>query len=146
MSDIVLVSACLAGCTCRYDGRDARDPSVAALVRDGRAVTVCPEQVGGLETPREPAELVGGHGADVLDGRARVLTVSGRDVTGAFLNGAREALAHARAVGARVAILKERSPSCGVRELKQRGNTVAGMGVTAALLMRSGIRIEAGGR
>ena len=140
----VLVSACLAGRACRYDGRANPDDEVARLVSRGLAVLVCPEEDGGLGTPRPPAEIVGGDGGDVLDGRARVITREGEDVTQAYLDGARIALEAARAKGAESAILKARSPSCGKgciydgshsRTLKQ------GEGVTAALLRRAGISV-----
>ncbi len=108
---VVLVSACLAGVRCRYDGGACPDPAVVDLVRRGRALPVCPEQLGGLPTPRRPAEIRGGAGADVLEGRARVVTASGADVTDAFLRGAEETLRLARLSGAEGAILKARSPS-----------------------------------
>ena len=80
---MILVSACLVGCRCRYDqGAKPHDP-VIALIREGKAVPVCPEQMGGLPTPRLPAEIIGGDGDDVLDGRARVVNVAGEDVTDA---------------------------------------------------------------
>lgn len=105
---------------------------------------VCPEEDGGLATPRPAAEIRGGDGSDVLDGRARVVTEGGVDVTEAYLEGARIALERAREAGARTAILKSRSPSCGrgciydgsfSRTLKE------GEGVTAALLEREGIQV-----
>ncbi len=141
---MILVSACLVGCRCRYDqGAKPHDP-VIALVREGKAVPVCPEQMGGLPTPRLPAEIIGGDGDDVLDGRARVVNAAGEDVTEQFLAGAREALRMAEAAGATVAILKERSPSCGSAAIYDgtfRGTVRPGQGVTAALLRRHGIEV-----
>jgi len=103
-------------------------------------VPVCPEQLGGLSTPRPPATIFGGDGRDVLSGRARLRNDRDEDVTEAFLRGAREALGIARACGAAVALLKDQSPSCGciTRYCDRPGG---GMGVTAALLDAEGIRV-----
>lgn len=142
----VLVSACLAGRSCRFDGSASRDDQVARLVAEGRAVLVCPEVDGGLETPRPPAEIVGGDGRAVLEGRARVVTEGGVDVTAAYLAGARKALQAARRSGAATAILKARSPSCGTGAIYDgsfSSNLVAGDGVTAALLEANGITVIA---
>ena len=142
--ELVLVSACLAGRACRYDGSAGADDEVATLVREGRAVLVCPEVDGGLGTPRPPAEISAGEGADVLAGRARVLTEAGEDVTAQYLAGARSALDLAREKGVRRAILKARSPSCGHGSIYDgtfTGHAVPGDGVTAALLISEGIVI-----
>ncbi len=145
-----LVSACLLGERCRYNAVALENEAMARLAREGRLVPVCPEVAGGLPTPREPANIVGpgradgspASGEDVLDGRARVLTASGRDVTDAFLAGAREAARVALAQGVRRAYLKTRSPSCGAGALRNRaGGLDAGNGVTAALLLRLGIEV-----
>ena len=125
-----LVSACLAGVNCRHDGGTCSRPAVVELVRTGRAVPVCPEQLGGLPTPRPPARL-SGDGRAVLAGEARVTDAQGEDVTISFLRGAGEVAALARLLGAREAILKRGSPSC------DPGS--GGMGVTAALLAREGL-------
>ncbi len=140
----VLVSACLAGRACRFDGSANPDHEVARLVAEGRAVLVCPEVDGGLGTPRPAAEISGGHGRDVLAGRARVLTQAGEDVTDAYVAGAERALEAAREAGARVAILKARSPSCGkgaVYDGSFSRTLQAGDGVTAALLRENGIDV-----
>ncbi|MQY08415.1 hypothetical protein ACRB68_65220 [Actinomadura sp. RB68] len=130
----------------RYDGagKPVRDALFEGWRAEGRLVPFCPEVAGGLPVPRPPAEIVGGGGAEVLDGTARVVTDTGADVTGAFLRGARLALDTARRAGARVAILKEGSPSCGSHRVHDgtfSGRKVAGDGVTAALLEREGIRV-----
>jgi uncharacterized protein YbbK (DUF523 family) len=112
------------------------------LMAEGRAIPFCPEEEGGLGTPRPPAEIVGGDGDDVLRGRARVVTVNGRDVTQGFLQGAYRALAAAR--GAEIAVLKARSPSCGkgrIHDGSFSGSLVAGDGVTAALFQNHGITV-----
>lgn len=153
----IIVSACLLGVGCRYDGESRTDPRALSLFRAGRAIPVCPEQLGGLPTPREPAEIVGGDGGDVLDGRARVIDKAGRDVTASFVRGAKQVLFLARQAGARRAILKRKSPSCGVRsrgQLRSRikvpgdeinetppASDLPPEGVTAALLRRAGIRV-----
>jgi uncharacterized protein YbbK (DUF523 family) len=138
----VLVSACLLGRRCRHDGRDRRDDALCALEGPGLAlVPVCPEEAGGLGTPRPAAELVGGDGDAVLDGTARVVAEDGRDVTDAFRRGAEEALRVARASGATEAWLTERSPSCGCAATHVGGSVVPGRGVAAALLARAGLRV-----
>lgn len=140
-----LVSACLAGVPCRHNGRSKESAKLADMVRRGAAVTVCPEVAGGLGTPRRPAEIVGGDGEDVLDGRARVVDDSGKDVTETFLRGAQRALEQARRTGATVAVLTDRSPSCGSQEIHDgtfSGTRQPGVGVTAALLARHGIEVR----
>ncbi|MDQ3957671.1 MAG: DUF523 domain-containing protein [Actinomycetota bacterium] len=140
----VLVSACLAGRACRFDASANPDDEVTRLVAEGRAVLVCPEVDGGLGTPRPAAEIVGGDGADVLEGRARVVTRTGVDVTDAYVKGARKALAAAREAGAETAILKARSPSCGVDAIYDGSfsrSVRPGDGVTAALLRAKGINV-----
>jgi uncharacterized protein YbbK (DUF523 family) len=140
----VLVSACLGGRACRFDGSSNRDDWVSRLVASGRAVLACPEEDGGLATPRPPAEIVGGDGNDVLEGRARVVTQTGEDVTDAYLRGAEAALRAARRAGAGVAVLKARSPSCGRGQIYDGSfsRTLAtGDGVTAAMLRRHGIDV-----
>lgn len=139
-----VISACLAGCRCRYDGDDNLVDRFKEMVEQGQAVFVCPEQLGGLSTPRPPAEIVGGTGEDVLNGTARVVTKQGEDVTEQFVRGAEEALRMAQLVGAREAILKERSPSCGstlIYDGTYSGAKRPGHGVTAALLERHGIHV-----
>jgi uncharacterized protein YbbK (DUF523 family) len=137
----VLVSACLLGRACRYDGTDENSPGlIDALARQGvEAVAFCPEEAGGLSTPRPPAHLVGGDGNDVADGRATVVTEEGADVTEQFLEGARGAVRAASDAGCRMAFLKERSPSCGCAQVHTDKGLVPGCGVTAALLQRAGI-------
>ncbi|WP_107727700.1 DUF523 domain-containing protein [Desmospora activa] len=139
-----IVSGCFAGIACRYDQKHWRVEEIQRLVREGKAIPVCPEQMGGLPTPRNPAEIVGGDGEDVLDGKARVIDNQGNDVTEQYIAGAREALAMAEAVGAEEAILKERSPSCGSCMIYNgtfSGTKKEGIGVTTALLRRHGIRV-----
>ena len=142
----LLVSACLLGEAVRYDGRAKTldDAILAGLRAAGRVVPFCPECAGGLGVPRPAAEIRGGDGADVLDGRARVETGTGTDVTAAFVAGAEKALAACLEHGVRVAVLTESSPSCGSRQIYDGSfarRAVAGAGVTAALLRRHGIEV-----
>lgn len=139
---MIIVSACLAGCACRYDGANCADEGVTSLVERHRALPVCPEQLGGLPTPREPAEIQNGSGADVLKGKARVRDKKGRDVTRNFVKGAEEVLRLAELVGATEAILKAESPSCGSGTICSKGKSVPGDGVTASLLKQHGISVR----
>ena len=141
----ILVSRCLLGHRVRYDG-GASGPfdQLASWQAEGRVVALCPEVAGGLPTPRSPAEIPGGQGAEVLDGSARVLTREGQDVSGEFLDGARQALALAQKHGVRIAVLKAQSPSCGnllTYDGTFSGTKVAGEGVTTALLRRHGVQV-----
>src|SRR3989344_4853875 len=145
MMQKILVSRCLLGQRGRYDGGG---PGPVRLLerwqQEGRIVPLCPEVAGGLPTPRAPAEIAGGQGAKVLDGQLPVLTVSGEDVTAAFVDGAEQALALVAQHGIRLALLKARSPSCGNRENYDgsfSGTKVAGEGVTAAALRRAGVQV-----
>lgn len=132
----VLVSACLLGAEVRHHGGSSRiDSDILQRWRDeGRIVGVCPEIAGGLPAPRPPSEIRG----------VRVLTREGRDVTAAFQTGAGSAVAMARELGIRVAVLKSRSPSCGTGQIYDgtfSGRLVDGDGVTAAALRREGVRL-----
>jgi uncharacterized protein YbbK (DUF523 family) len=140
----VLVSACLAGRACAYDGSHRADPEIVRLVREGRAVLVCPEEEGGLGTPRPAAEISGGSGADVLDGSARVVADDGRDVTASYLDGARIAVDRAAENGCDAAILKARSPACGcgaVYDGSFSHTLTDGDGVATAALRRAGVEV-----
>ncbi len=142
----ILISACLLGERVRYGGGHNRrnHPILKTWGEQGRLVPFCPEVAGGLPIPREPAEIAGGTGEDVLDGKARVLTRTGRDVTALFLKGARQTLAIALAYDVSLAVLTERSPSCGSTSIHDGSftrQTLPGNGVTAALLKRNGIRV-----
>lgn len=140
-----LVSACLCGYSCRYDKVLCRDPQVRELILRGLAVPVCPEVLGGLSVPRAPAEIWGGDGEAVLDGRARVVTSQGQDVTKAYLEGAERSLSIGLQAGCTSAILKARSPSCGNGSVYDGSFThtlAEGDGVLAALLRRHGFEIK----
>ena len=131
---MIAVSACLAGCRCRYDGDSKTDQEIVALVKTGNACLICPEQLGGLPTPRPPAELVGD----------RVINNKGEDVTEYFERGAKATLALLRDLGVKQAILKAHSPSCGcscVYDGSFTGTLIPGMGLTARLLSENGISV-----
>lgn len=141
---MILVSACLAGILCKYDGTCNTVPEIVQLVEKGLAVPVCPEILGGGAVPREPNEIVGGGGGRVLDGKARVVAASGLDCTDLFVRGAEKVLQEARRYHAEVAVLKERSPSCGsgmIYDGTFSGKKIPGSGVTAEILRRAGIRV-----
>lgn len=141
----ILVSRCLLGEQVRYDG-GAHGPfgQLQRWMAEGRVVPLCPEVAGGLPTPRPPAEIPGGQGAEVLSGVRPVLTEAGEDVSAAFLRGAEVALALVRQHGIRIALLKARSPSCGNLENYDGsfgGVRVPGEGVTAAALRQAGVQV-----
>lgn len=138
----VIVSACLLGLRTRYDGKDAFSMEALALLEGRAVVPVCPEQLGGLSTPRAKAAITSGGGIAVLDGAAAVIDETGADVTIKFVKGAMDALQIARLTGAQEAFLKEKSPSCGSSLICMGGACVKGMGVTAALLMKEGIAVK----
>jgi uncharacterized protein YbbK (DUF523 family) len=145
---VVLVSACLAGVPCRYDAQAQTERSVADLVGEGAAIAACPEVLGGLRTPRPPAEIVGGDGHDVLAGTARVVTADGRDLTAEFLAGARAVADLATEHGVGHATLQDRSPSCGcgaVYDGTHTGRLVAGDGILTVLLRQRGVTVTAAG-
>ena len=136
-----MVSACLLGIGCRYDGRHSLCPGLVEALPPPLFIPFCPEQLGGLPTPRPPANLKNGDGQDVLAGLARIINAEGKDVTEAFKKGAHEALRLARLTGILVAIMKDRSPSCGLRTAFCDKSMGRGIGVTAALFESEGIKI-----
>lgn len=135
----VLVSKCLMGRPCQYNGQ-AADLLLEPAIIEGlglRVIEVCPEQLAGLPTPRVPSEIFGGNGFDVLSGKARVKNREGRDLTREFIEGARKTLQMARKENAVLMITRRRSPSCGSRQVYDGSfshRLVDGPGVTVALL------------
>ncbi|KMM37978.1 DUF523 domain-containing protein [Guptibacillus hwajinpoensis] len=141
---MILVSSCLAGLKVRYDGLHSLNRNIRTLVEENNAIRICPELLGGFSTPREPAEIVGGNGEDVLNGKAMVIERSGKDVTKLYIKGAYTTLAKAIEIGATIIVLKENSPSCGSSMIYNgefTGEKVLGNGVTSALLKRYGLRV-----
>lgn len=127
-----LISACLLGLCTRYDGKTKADRGCLAELIGKICIPVCPEQLGGLPTPREPADIIGGDGRDVLAGTAGVITKSGIDLTAEFIRGAEQVVQIARLQNISRAFLKARSPSCAV---------TGKIGVTAALLQAAGVQL-----
>ncbi|MBE6964014.1 MAG: DUF523 domain-containing protein [Ruminococcaceae bacterium] len=130
----ILISACLLGTCCRYDGASKPCADAVALAEYHTLIPVCPEQLGGLPTPRPPAERLG----------EQVLTRDGTDVTIQYRRGAEETLRLCELFGCEAAVLKERSPSCGCGEIydgTHTGTLTEGDGVTARLLQARGIPI-----
>ena len=130
----LLISACLLGVRCRYDGESCPNLAVEALMERYNLIPVCPEQLGGLPTPRTPSERV----------MYTVKTKTGEDVTVHYLRGAGQALHLAKLFSCRKAVLKERSPSCGSGEIYDgtfSGTRTPGDGVTAELLRQNGIAV-----
>ncbi len=137
----LIVSGCLLGIGCRYDGGICASSSLIRFASRANLIPVCPEQLGGLSTPRPSANITGGDGNDVFSGCARVINKEGEDVTDAYKRGAEESLRLARLTGAEIALLRERSPSCGLSTPYCENKTGLGRGVTAALLHSSGMKV-----
>lgn len=136
-----LMSACLAGENVRYDGRHCLQEQLKKLVENGDAIMVCPETMGGLATPRLPAEIVGGSAEDVLNGKAEVLDSKANNLTQTFINGAYKVLKIAQSNQITHVILKENSPSCGSHFIYDgtfKAQKIRGMGITATLLKQHG--------
>lgn len=131
-----IVSACLAGVNCKYSGSNNENEKIVELVKQGKAIPICPEQLGGLPTPRPSCEIV------IQDGTRKVLTKEGQDCTREFMEGAEKTLAIARITEADTAILQPRSPSCGHGQIYDgtfSGRLIEGSGLTAELLRKNGI-------
>ncbi|MFD0826361.1 DUF523 domain-containing protein [Neobacillus sp. M.A.Huq-85] len=141
---MILVSSCLAGLDVRYNRTNCLNDKISKLVEENKAITICPELLGGFSTPREPAEIIGGNGEDVLDGNAKVVDKSGKDVTQLYIKGAYSTLEQAIELNATLVVLKENSPSCGSSTIYNGEFTekkIMGMGVTSALLKRNGLKV-----
>ncbi|WP_160671583.1 DUF523 domain-containing protein [Clostridium sp. C8-1-8] len=141
---MILISACLCGCNCKYNGGNNYNEKVKKLYDEGNAILVCPEEMSGLSTPREPVEIQNGTGLDVLEGRAKVLSAQGTDVTEKFINGANKILDIALKNNVNKAILKAKSPSCGTGKIYDgtfTGTLKEGNGVTAELLKANKIEV-----
>ncbi|MBC1496789.1 DUF523 domain-containing protein [Listeria welshimeri] len=141
---MIAVSACLAGIACRYDGKDKEITKIKQMVENGEAIPFCPEVIGGLLTPRNPAEIVGGDGDDVWLNRAKVMDNQGIDVTEEYKYGASLTLAKLKEHGITQIIMKEKSPSCGscaIYDGTFSGKIKDGTGVAAALFQMNGIKI-----
>ena len=144
---MIIVSACLLGENCKYSGGNNKTENVIKYLEDKEYILVCPEQLGGLSTPRNPSEIItygNKDGNDVLSGCTKVLSNKGIDVTKNFIQGAEETLKIAKEHNAKTAILKAGSPSCGYKKIYDGtflGNKIQGMGVTAAILNKENIAL-----
>lgn len=142
---MILVSACLCGINCKYNGGNNAREEYIRLFNEGKVIPICPEQLGGLTTPRIPCEIEKGFsGEDVLNNKAGVFNKAGKDVTDFFIKGAIDTVKIANALGIKKAVLKGGSPSCGCGEIyngefsgvKKKGN-----GVAAAALLNAGVEV-----
>jgi uncharacterized protein YbbK (DUF523 family) len=138
----ILVSACLMGLRCRYDGRDAFDPGIKKIEKKFVLIPVCPEVMGGLIIPRDEATIDGGDGENVWECGVSVMSKKGRSVTDFFKKGAAETLQLARYLNVYDIVLKENSPSCGVFFTNSDFKRIEGMGVTSFLLKKNGFNID----
>jgi len=141
---MILVSACLLGHDCKYNGKNNRNEAVLDYLKDKEYIPACPECSGGLPIPRPPCEISSGDGFDVLEGKAQVLSADGKDVTNEFIKGAQKLLEIAKEHDEPIAILKECSPSCGLHFIYDgtfSGKVVHGSGVATALLRQNGIQV-----
>lgn len=131
---MVLVSSCLGGINCKYSGENNLNPFVLELINKGLAIPLCAEQLGGLSTPRIPAEIL----------KEKVITKNGNDVTEEFLKGAKNVLEICKTLNIKTAILKSKSPSCGLGKIYDgsfSGKLIDGNGITAQLLINNGIKV-----
>ncbi|MGM9934838.1 DUF523 domain-containing protein [uncultured Clostridium sp.] len=138
-----IISACLCGVNCKYSGKNNLNEKCMKLFKEGKAILVCPEQLGGLSTPRNPVEL-DSSAKSVVEDEGKAVDNTGKDVTKQFLDGAYETLRIAKEAGINKAILKEGSPSCGcnfVYDGTFSGNKIEGKGVTAYVLEQEGIDV-----
>ncbi|HWP98305.1 MAG TPA: DUF523 domain-containing protein [Syntrophomonadaceae bacterium] len=139
-----LISACLLGVNCKYNGKNNDNPDLRKRLEDENVILICPEQLGGLPSPRLPSEIVQGDGGDVLEGKSVVLSKSGQDLSSYFIKGAQAALRIAQEQKPDLVILKSRSPSCGVGWIYDgsfASHLRPGNGVAAEVLSRAGYKI-----
>lgn len=141
---MILVSACLIGINCKYNGENNKNDKVSNYLKGKQYIIACPEQLGGLSTPRNPSEIIAFDGYEVIKGKAKVMTNENIDVTDQFIKGAKESLKIATLYNCREAILKEGSPSCGstyIYDGNFTGDKKVGVGVTTALLEKNNIKV-----
>lgn len=142
---MIIVSACLCGINTRYDGKSSLNYKILKLLKSEKFIPLCPEQLGGLGTPRLPCEICGGSGKDVINGSARIIDIRGNDLTEKFVKGANETMNICKIFSAKMAILKSKSPSCGYGKIYDGSfnrNIMNGNGITAELLIHHGIKVH----
>lgn len=137
----ILVSACLIGIDCRYDGRNCFDKQLLEKLRNIVPVPFCPEIYGGLGIPRDTCEIKDGDGDSVLNNKSIIVSSAGKNITQQYINGSLAGLKICVIAGIKKAILKERSPACGVYKIYNNGTIREGSGVFAALLRRNNIEV-----
>lgn len=142
---MILVSACLAGVNCRYDGKSCKNEDISKLISQDKAIAICPEQLGELPVPRERIEIVSGDGYHILKGTAKAINDKGIDVSENIILGAYKVLRIAQILKIKEVIFKSRSPSCGYKEIYDgtfTGKLKKGTGVCSALLIKNGIKVK----
>jgi len=139
----VLVSACLLGLNTRYNAKIKQCTAIVDFLEQHNmlAIPCCPEQLGGLATPRPSCSFNNGDGDAALNGSAKLVNTEGEDKTENFILGAKQSLEIAKMANCTLALLKERSPSCGVHSVYQKKIRISGKGVTTALLQQNGIDV-----
>lgn len=138
-----LISSCLCGVNCKYSGGNNLNEKCLDILKEGKGILICPEQLGGLPTPRLPAEIIG-KAENVLRGMDKIISKNNIDVTNEFLKGAKETLKIAKLYKINKAILKEGSPSCGVNYIYDgsfTGKKIKGNGLTTEILIKNGIEV-----
>ena len=141
---MILVSACLLGINCKYNGDNNKNEKIEEYLKDKKFILVCPEQLGGMSTPRYPSEIIYLDEYDVIEGKTSVINNKKSDVTKQFKKGALETLKIANIYGCKKAILKDGSPSCGssfIYDGTFTGKKVNGSGVTTTLLRKNSIKV-----
>ena len=136
-----IISSCLIGINCRYNGKNCLSEYLNVYMEKYNLIPVCPEQLGGLSTPRLKSEIKNGNGFDVVEGKAKVLNEKDIDITENFIKGANEVLKICKILKVNIAFFKEKSPSCGVRKIYNNGKLCDGCGVTTALLLKNNIKV-----
>ena len=141
MKEMILVSACLLGLRCCYNGCDNMDQSVLDMREKYILIPACPEQLGGLQTPRPPSFFIKGDGSQTIEGIDNLINDQNENVSSQFRNGAEETLKICQLFNIKTAILKEKSPSCGTHQIYLKEKLTKGMGVTATILKSNDIRV-----
>lgn len=141
---MILVSACLIGINCKYNGYNNKNEKVIQYLKDKQFIIACPEQLGGMSTPRDPSEIIELDTDDIIKGQTIVISNKSLDVTNKFKQGAKEALKIANIYNCKEAILKDGSPSCGSSYIYDgtfSSKKIDGVGVTTVLLINNGIKV-----
>lgn len=141
---MILVSACLIGINCKYNGYNNKNEKVIQYLKNKPFIIACPEQLGGMSTPRDPSEIIELDTEDVIKGQTSVISNKSLDVTNKFKQGAKETLKIANIYNCKEAILKDGSPSCGSSYIYDgtfSSKKIDGVGVTTALLINNGIKV-----